>query len=94
MDHDEVSTLLGIVEKAAAHSGKLSAIMSAAMNRLMEINEDLRQESIAAAAQRAEDEAAKAIPASTFDEGDEDPSVTPPRESETDKLAKSNMRRV
>ena len=41
--------LLEITERVALHSGKLTAIGSAAMSELMDINEEFRQEAAAKA---------------------------------------------
>lgn len=96
MDYDEVAILLGIVEKAAQHGGKLSAIAGAAMTRLLEINEELRQESIetakAARVAEAEANAPKVIRAP--DEGDEDPATKPAASSRTATIADNNARRL
>lgn len=97
MDIAKVSELLAVVEKCAAHSGKLSAISNAAMARLLEINEAIRQAAVEETKatrlrEAVEAQQAKAVAEDTTSANVADPK--PPRESETDKIAKSNMRRV
>lgn len=64
--------LLEITERIALHSGKLTAIGSAAMAELMKINEEFRQEAVAKAEaanpveQPADDEV------DLFDDNDDD----------------------
>lgn len=56
--------LLEITERAALHSGKFTAITSAAMDELLRINEELRQDAMAKA------EAAKPVEQPGDDEVD------------------------
>jgi hypothetical protein len=97
IDPTKISELLVIVEKCTAHSGKLSAIANAAMSRLLEINEAVRTESIKAAKEAADMEAQQAQQAQADVQAKAEAEAkepTPPRESETDRIAKSNMRRA
>jgi hypothetical protein len=79
-DMDEVSQLLSIVNQASDHSGKLNGIVGYAMDRLLEINAELRDEQMKKAAARAQGEAeaqakrdAEAAKANDY-EGDANPS--------------------
>jgi hypothetical protein len=109
-DFGRVVELMSVVEKVATIAPKNTAILGLCQAELEMFNtkakaiavdraaaaahvEAKRQEALAEEAKRqaAEEEAnaPKAIPAETFD-----PDLKPPRESETDKIAKSNMRRA
>ena len=98
MDHKEVSALLSIVSGCAEHSGKLTGISNAAMTRLMEINDELRQASMEAAREARKAEVAAARDAATMAaleaEKADAAATKPSRQSETDKVAVNNMRRA
>jgi hypothetical protein len=91
IDLTKVSELLAVVEKCAAHGPRLNAIASGAMDTLLKINEDMRQESVEAAKQKA---AAQVLAAQKAEEDAVTTDPTPVRESQTDKIAKDNMRRA
>lgn len=57
--------LLEITERATLHGGKLAAITGAAINELLQINEELRQDAMAKA------EAVKPIAVVSADDDDE-----------------------
>lgn len=51
MDIDRVTKLLEIVERCSGHSGKLNSIANAAMSELLEINKEVREQQMVAAAE-------------------------------------------
>lgn len=59
MDIEEIAALLAIVDATAGHSGKLNGISNAAMDRLLEINQELRDAAMKRNKKLAEEEAEK-----------------------------------
>lgn len=65
LDFGRISALLGVIEGCAGHPGRFPAIINAATAELSAINEQVRQEAIAA---RKAEAAAKAQETTTDDE--------------------------
>lgn len=59
IDYEHINHLLNIVEAAAKHSGKLTALSNAAMSELLAANESVRQHAISKKIEADKETAAK-----------------------------------
>lgn len=71
----EASMLLDVAEKCTGHSGKLSSLQSAAINRLIEINNGIKAEAVRQA-KAVEPPAEQPVEETIFTADDPNPKLT------------------